>query len=162
MNTLPAGMGRVVVAYADHHRINAPHPREILTRASELGCHGVLLDTFDKEGGCLGTWFSVAELTHWVRGVRALGLLTVIAGSLDAPSLRKLAPLEPDYLGVRGAACTGGRSGTVDANLVRDLILALQPDIVRHAASASGAPRDRKTAAADVNSRRTQGALHDS
>jgi hypothetical protein len=49
-----------------------------------------------------------------------------LAGSLDAPAIEqvlKLAPLEPApaYLGVRGAACVGGRDGTIDFSHVKSL-----------------------------------------
>ena len=33
----------------------------------------------------------------------------VLAGSLNEQAIEKLLPLEPAYIGVRGAACAGGR-----------------------------------------------------
>jgi uncharacterized protein (UPF0264 family) len=43
-----------------------------------------------------------------------------MAGSLDADALDRLNSIA-DVVGVRGAACRGGREGSVDAALVRHL-----------------------------------------
>jgi uncharacterized protein (UPF0264 family) len=51
---------------------------------------------------------------------RSAGLLLAIAGSLDLAALDRVAGIA-DVVGVRGAACRGGREGSVDAELVRRL-----------------------------------------
>ena len=40
---------------------------------------------------------------------------------IDDHAVRRLAPLEPDWFAVRGAACDGGRLGAVSADRVRHL-----------------------------------------
>jgi hypothetical protein len=47
-------------------------------------------------------------------------MVFAVAGSLNITAIARLAAIA-DVVGVRGAACRGGRSGTVDAGLVRGL-----------------------------------------
>ena len=51
---------------------------------------------------------------------RAAGLLFAVAGSLDPDAISRLGGIA-DVLGVRGAACRGGRAGAVDAGRVAEL-----------------------------------------
>ena len=60
---------------------------------------------------------------QWVEEVRSLGLLVAVAGSLDAEGIVRLHSPLPDVVGVRGAACHGGRLGRVSAERVRALRL---------------------------------------
>lgn len=111
----------VAVAYADAARAGTLVPGAIsgLTRGS--GAAGILLDTHTKDGiGLLG-WVSPAALAAWVAGARSEGLLTAVAGALTLESLDAVCPAGSDVVGVRGAACEGGRRGWVDAVRVRDL-----------------------------------------
>jgi uncharacterized protein (UPF0264 family) len=45
-----------------------------------------------------------------------------MAGSLTAASIAQILPLGPDYVAVRGAACRGSRDGSLDGELVRELV----------------------------------------
>jgi uncharacterized protein (UPF0264 family) len=51
---------------------------------------------------------------------RSAGMLVAIAGSLDPDAFDRLDRIA-DVIGVRGAACRGGREGSVEADLVRRL-----------------------------------------
>jgi uncharacterized protein (UPF0264 family) len=51
---------------------------------------------------------------------RAAGLLFAVAGSLDRETVPLVVGIA-DVIGVRGAACRGGRTGRVDAGRVRQL-----------------------------------------
>jgi uncharacterized protein (UPF0264 family) len=116
-----AGTGArvIVTAYADHTAATA---REVTVRlAAEAGAHGVLLDTWDKNGRTLFDHVSVPGLRAWIDRCRAHGLLVALAGSLDQGCVHAAAVLGPDVVGVRGAACNGGRAGRVDAERVRRL-----------------------------------------
>jgi uncharacterized protein (UPF0264 family) len=55
----------------------------------------------------------------WVEAARAAGLVAAVAGSLRVESLAPIREIDPDIVGVRGAACTGGRNGMVDPGKVR-------------------------------------------
>ena len=122
-----AGTGArvIVTAYADHTAASAP-AREVAVRlAAEAGAHGVLLDTWAKDGRTLFDHVSVTALRAWIDRCRAHGLLVALAGSLDHGGVRRAAVLGPDVVGVRGAACSGGRGGRVDPERVRRLRAAL-------------------------------------
>ena len=48
-------------------------------------------------------------------------MLAVLAGSLTAASIEQLLPLDPDYVGVRGAVCDNTRAGRLNPLRVREL-----------------------------------------
>ena len=113
--------GIVAVAYADASTAGTARPEEIAEAAVAAGCAGVLLDTHEKNGQSLFAITGETELAHWIENCRAAGLLSAVAGSLDAPDFLRLSGLGPDVIGVRGAACHGGRSGLVRADRVAAL-----------------------------------------
>ena len=113
----------VAVAYAD--RIAGPPPGEIVRLAAQAGAEGVLLDTLAKDGGDLFALMAAREVKTWVESARAAGLIAAVAGSLRPESLGLLREIGPSVLGVRGAACTGGRVGMIDVEKVRTLRRAL-------------------------------------
>jgi len=135
--TLPAGIAPVAVAYADFRAADSPEPWSLLPLARELGCRGLVLDTFDKHKGGLGDYFSRADLRRWLAAVRFSGMMSVVAGGLRSAPLAEIANVGPDDVGVRGAARLGGRDGTVDARPIRRLLQAL----ARKAPKASVVPR---------------------
>jgi uncharacterized protein (UPF0264 family) len=53
-------------------------------------------------------------------------LLTAVAGGLSADELGPACAAGPDIIGVRGAACDGGRQGAISANRVAALQQALR------------------------------------
>lgn len=77
----------------------------LIPRLAELGFAGVMLDTAGKNSGGLTSHLSPAALTEFVCRARREGLLTGLAGSLRLADIDRLLPLEPDYLGFRGALC---------------------------------------------------------
>lgn len=115
----------VAVAYADWATAAAPTPEAVTRAAVEGGAAGVLLDTSAKDGRALFDWMSPAAVGRWVDEAHQAGLLAAVAGSLGAADLPLLNDLHPDIVGVRGAACTGGRLGGVSADRVRSLRHAL-------------------------------------
>lgn len=116
----PAALRLIPVVYADDEG-GEPLGREIRIAAARIGAAGVLLDTARKDGRSLLDWWPEARLREWVRAVQGDGLEAALAGSLGVAELRRVAVLEPDVVGVRGAACAGGRSGSVEAARVRTL-----------------------------------------
>lgn len=110
----------VPVGYADHVRAGSPTPEVLLRAAVAAGARAFLVDTCMKDGGGLLEWIDLERLRALSADVRSAGLLFAIAGSLDPAGLDLVAGLA-DVVGVRGAACRGGREGSVDAVLVRRL-----------------------------------------
>ena len=117
-----AGRGTVVaVAYADATHVGAPPPTAVVACALAAGIDGVLMDTADTHGPPLLGAMSRDALAGWVDEARAAGLLVALAGRLTLEAIPMLQPLRPDVVGVRGAACEGGRSGRVSEARVRAL-----------------------------------------
>ncbi len=111
----------VAVAYADHVGADAV-PRDVVSRlAVAAGARGVLLDTWTKGDGDLFHWIGESELRKWVEEAKRVGLFVALAGSLSVESLHRAAGLPADIVGVRGAACAGGRAGRVEEVRVRAL-----------------------------------------
>ena len=84
------------------------------------GARAFLIDTYLKDGQGLLEWIDLDRLRVLSVEARSAGMLLAIAGSLDLPALDRLAGIA-DVIGVRGAACSGGRGGPVVAALVRRL-----------------------------------------
>ena len=110
----------VPVAYADHVSADSPAPEVLFRAAKAAGAGAFLVDTCIKDGRGLLEWIDLERLRALSADVRSAGLLLAIAGSLDPTALDRVAGLA-DVVGVRGAACRGGREGVVDAGLVRRL-----------------------------------------
>jgi uncharacterized protein (UPF0264 family) len=121
-----AGSPRIVaVAYADPERAGTVSPALIPPLAEVTGAAGVLLDTHGKDGRGLLEWVPSGALVDWVAIARQAGLLAALAGSLQNRDLALVCRAQPDVVGVRGAACIGGRRGQVSEDRVRRLRLAL-------------------------------------
>lgn len=116
----------VPVAYADWANAGSPTPEEVLAATLGAGAGAFLLDTYNKDGRTLLDWVALDRVRALVALARSAGMLVAIAGSLDLAALDLVADCA-DVVGVRGAACRGGRSGAVDAELVRRLRERLAP-----------------------------------
>lgn len=135
----PAAPRMVAVAYADANRAGTASPDAISRLAARAGATGILLDTHIKDEKSLPSWIQPPALQRWVAGARSAGLITALAGGLGLADLDWLFPANPDVVGVRGAACDGGRRGQVNRMRVRALRLRLQtasasiqgPDLLR-------------------------------
>lgn len=121
---LEATGGRAVlmaVTFADATAGSAPGPEELIATASAAGADGVMLDTVGKGGASVLELLGRRRLERWSRAARSEGLLTALAGGLDADSVGGLAGMELDVVGVRGGACAGGRAGRLDPGRCRAL-----------------------------------------
>ncbi len=117
----PAGVSTVAVVYADWQAAEAPCPDDVLSGARQLDLDYLLIDTFDKTAGNLLDYWPEASLSQFVAMVRGAGLSIVLAGSLSAEAIPRVARLGPDFVAVRTAACRGGRNGLVCRDRVRQL-----------------------------------------
>jgi uncharacterized protein (UPF0264 family) len=124
----PAGPGVVVAAYADWCRAAAPPVEEVAAFAREQPGSILLIDTYDKgrqrpatNGLTLLDWLPLPALTALCASCREAGVYVAVAGSLGPGQVAAVRAARPDWLAVRGAACRGGRDGTVSAALVRAL-----------------------------------------
>jgi uncharacterized protein (UPF0264 family) len=118
---LPTGCERVAVAYADWKDCNAPSPKEVAAAAIEHRFGAFLIDTHNKNGLTLLNSLlieSIAELTH---RCQSAGIPVALAGSLGVSEILQLQGINPDWFAVRGAACDGGRGGSISETKVREL-----------------------------------------
>ena len=113
--------GVIAVGYADSGHAESIPIDALLDAAAAAGAAGVLADTARKDGPGLRHLIASAALASWARCAHDAGLLVAMAGRLAPDDLCWVRDLGADIAGVRGAACDGGRSGTVTARRVRAL-----------------------------------------
>ncbi len=136
----------VAVAYADWRPANAPSPQAVLEGAVRVGCGALLIDTFEKSTSLqrargLVDWLPTIELARLLADARKSGLLVALAGSLRSEEIPQLVrEFQPDVIAVRGAACCGGRAGTLDLTLTRRLARIVHGDALTDVPRPTGAP----------------------
>jgi uncharacterized protein (UPF0264 family) len=109
----------VAVAYADS--VGDLTRRRVLEAAVAAGTTGMLLDTMNKQGPGLCGLLTLDDIHTWVADVQTAGLLPALAGRLTLADVRQLRDCGAAMVGVRSAACTGGREGRVERDNVREL-----------------------------------------
>lgn len=125
------GAKLVVAAYADWRPANSPSLSDLVDFSIAEQAPAFLIDTYAKGGGTLLDWLSFAELMQICSRLRIAGIPTALAGSLDREQIRRLRPVRPAWFAVRGAACIGGRDGTIQTDRVRSLAVELTPQSIR-------------------------------
>jgi dihydroneopterin aldolase len=121
----------VAVLFADRQP-----PLEQLYWFAEAGFRGVMLDTAGKGGGGLLDHIGLNQLQRFVTEVRALDMLSGLAGSLGLEDIPPLRILLPDYLGFRGALCEGSaRTASIAPQRLCEIhdALALTPPVTEPA-----------------------------
>lgn len=120
--------GAIAVGYADVQSVVTPW--QLVDVASRAGATGILLDTADKAGPGLLSLLAPDTLQTWVHEASNSGLLVAVAGRLSPEDVLRLSDCGADIVGVRGAACVGGRTGLVSAVRVTRLKALLTPQAV--------------------------------
>jgi (5-formylfuran-3-yl)methyl phosphate synthase len=111
----------VAVAYADANRTGSASPDVVCQIGAHAGASGVLLDTGIKDGRNLFCWIDPSGLGDWIGRAREAGLVAAVAGGLGLGDMPLVTRAQPDVVGVRSAACEGGRLGVVSEGRVRAL-----------------------------------------
>lgn len=93
--------------------------------ACRLPFPALMADTEDKAAGSLFDCVADAALARFVARVQGAGKLVGLSGALRLHHLPRLAALEPDFAGFRGALCAGSRSGLLVPENLRRLRQAL-------------------------------------
>jgi uncharacterized protein (UPF0264 family) len=138
-HALPPGTGMIAVGFADAARASCPATADLPELSAAAGADGCLVDTAVKDGRGLLDWMDHAALVELVAGCRARRLMCGLAGSLRMPELPRIAALQPDIVGVRGAACAGDR---VAGRVSRERVLALARSLRAAAGDGVGAARE--------------------
>ena len=121
LTRLVAPAALILVAYADHEQAGAPSPDTLIVLGQRLKAAGILLDTYDKRGAALTTVLSERALRGFVTRAQSAGQLVALAGRLTPDDIDMVLDTGADIVGVRGAACDGGRAGVVSAARVHAL-----------------------------------------
>lgn len=120
----------VPAAYADHEAARSLPPLEIAHILA--GRYRIfLVDTCVKTGASVFDSIDEANLRILCNEVHSNGAQFALAGSLQLQHLDRAMQVAPNIVGVRGAACDGGRNGRVSKARVGELRARLN-----HAASA--------------------------
>jgi uncharacterized protein (UPF0264 family) len=127
----------VGVVYADRQIARSPAWDDILALSANSGAAYLLVDTFDKSAGTLFDHWSPAVIAACSRDVHAAGLGLVLAGSLAGDAILRAREFSPEFVAVRGAACRGDRTGSLDAAAIASLfeLLGKRPGNILAAAS---------------------------
>ena len=113
-----AGFSIVIVWFAEQWPIDFGK----ISMLAAAGVKGIMLDTADKDSGSLTEKIAVSELRAFIDQAKSYGLLSGLAGSLSVADLPLLLPLQPDYLGFRGALCQGAeRTHCINPAVVREI-----------------------------------------
>jgi dihydroneopterin aldolase len=103
----------------------------LLPLVAEAGFAGAMLDTAEKSSGRLLDHMDLPGLRRFVDACGQHGLLSGLAGSLEAPDVPRLLLLRPGFLGFRGALCgTDGRAGRIDPEAVRQIRALIPPETI--------------------------------
>ncbi len=125
-----AGKQLVAVVYADHLLARSPRANEIIPLAKRARCNYLLVDTYIKKSGSHKAsttfdHFTANDLAELVETAQCANLTTVLAGSLSPDLLPQLPSTGIRMVAVRGAVCSGDRTGRVEAELVKHFRQAL-------------------------------------
>jgi len=94
----------------------------LLPALRAAGFKGVMLDTADKGKGPLTAILPDTQIKTFVASAKGLGLFCGLAGSLRRQDVAGLLPMQPDYLGFRGALCEASvRTGRLDPRAMMQL-----------------------------------------
>ena len=118
---LPVHLSPVGVIYADASTCGAPELDHVIRQASALSCGALLVDTFTKDGLTLLDHWCESDVAGFVQAAKQNRMLSVVAGALDHDAAEAVAKLNPDYIAVRSAVCTGDRTGDLCPKLVANL-----------------------------------------
>ncbi len=119
------GSRLVAVAYADHPLCFAPTVDQVFQLATDGGCDHLLVDTFAKNGQTLFDWMKVEDINRLHGQCQAAGIHLVLAGSLKLEHWTILQRWAGITVAVRGAVCSGDRTGGLSADKLRQWQLAI-------------------------------------
>ena len=91
--------------FADNSLFGGLEPHHMNKLAKGTKCDGWLIDTLTKDGRNLFDFVREEELRDMVFEGKEAGMSTALSGHLRISDLDELARINPDIVGVRGAAC---------------------------------------------------------
>ncbi|MCH8061375.1 MAG: hypothetical protein IH861_02615 [Chloroflexi bacterium] len=94
--------------FADNPLYDGLDAHNMVQLAKDGKCDGFLIDTLTKDGRNLFDFLREDELREMVVEGKEAGVSTALSGHLTIDDLDELARINPDIVGVRGAACQKG------------------------------------------------------
>lgn len=125
---LPGKPAVIAVGYSDYARVHSVSPMDLPKIIVETGADGLLLDTACKDMGSTFQLLTPAFLEVLSDRCEAEELTLAIGGGLTKDDVERASAFGATIFGVRGAACDGGRNGTVREALVSDLAQAVRKE----------------------------------
>jgi len=95
----------IACGYADYYNIGSLNPAYLPSVAWRSGADGILIDVKGKDYGKVFDHLDVEELTRIFSEARRLGLITALAGGLEAEDVAVVDKVGVDVLGVRRGVC---------------------------------------------------------
>ncbi len=110
--------------YADYKRFGGLAYKDLIKAAQNSKSDIVMVDTAIKDGKSLMDALTYNEIEEFVEMAHEAGLQVALAGSIKKEHLQKLAGLNPDIIGVRGAVCRNAdRNGKIDREMLEELLV---------------------------------------
>ncbi|MHA1300729.1 MAG: (5-formylfuran-3-yl)methyl phosphate synthase [Candidatus Helarchaeota archaeon] len=118
----------VVAGYADNKRFGTIDPNLIPEIAIESEVDVAMVDTGIKDGKNLFDFMSMSDLEKFVTIGKDNNIIIALAGSVKKEHFPKLKKLNPNIIGLRGAACEKHDrvNGKIKLELVKELKLLLE------------------------------------
>ncbi|HSE46957.1 MAG TPA: (5-formylfuran-3-yl)methyl phosphate synthase, partial [Gemmatimonadales bacterium] len=130
---LPGEPGLVVVGFADIQKAGGLTLAQMAELAVSEGADGFLVDTAGKASGSLFDYCTTGDLRDIHSNLPA-AFTFAVAGSLKVADIGAAIETDADVMGVRGAACEGGRASRVSSAAVAHLVARLdEAELIRRA-----------------------------
>ena len=85
---------------------------KIIEKIKKINFDGILIDTENKKNGNLRNYLNDNYLKTFINFAKRKKLSIGLAGSLGINDINPLLQLSPDYIGFRGALCSGFKNRT--------------------------------------------------
>lgn len=109
--------GIIIVVFAEQYPGD-----QIIDAVADAGLAGIMLDTADKSTGSLCEVMSDIQIGQFISKAKKHNLITGLAGSLKKENIISLMEHQADYLGFRGAICSGhDRKSELDKALLNEI-----------------------------------------
>ncbi|GBE18469.1 hypothetical protein BMS3Abin16_01069 [archaeon BMS3Abin16] len=110
----------ILAAYADYKDTCTINPQTLPDIAEKTGAHGVMIDTYNKNGKTLFDHMTTEELTRFTQTAKTKKLITALAGTIQQKHIPKLKKINPDIIGIRSAVCT--KNDRVNGKIEKDKV----------------------------------------
>lgn len=114
----------VIVGYADSQKIDSIDPILIPDIVKKTLADVAMIDTAIKNGQSTFNLMEINKIKEFIEKAHKFKLKTALAGSLRKIDFQKVKSLEPDIVGIRGAACTNNDrlKGKITSKRVKEIV----------------------------------------